>query len=693
MVIEAPGSPRAIGVGPEHAAGINAVGQLHAKSMSAEENLNHLVRTAMGNKVIRRAFADNVRAPLLRKLLNVKEFRSQATAAVRHLRLSDARGLKHLAARRKVGEFENLEALALAFNLEHVDPRLLPTTLTVLDLSECENLHAWIRYLPQFSRLTTLRVSCVYTEYLWKILPELPNLRSFCFESTQYWEKYVSFSVFAKIPGLTSLSLRGAYLSSDDAHELEALTGLTSLELRNAKLGLEGVRALSNLGKLTSLNVAFNNLGPEGVRELIKLTELTELDVSSNKIGLEGAMELARLVNLKSLNVNGNNIGPKGVLSLAPLMKLERLDIGHNHIGREGFEVVCGFNNLRELDIQRNEIKDRGVRILAKLPNLTSLGVLGRRFDAEGILSFSRSRYGLDEDYCGIFNGWPSVVELRMNQVDVEKDILFDVKALKFPFLEHHSIKDWEDLVAKLWWFERQQAIECIRLTPNVMLPAIQTYDASYLHRATLAFLDIQLLYWSLEILPNGQREGASLDLRAGAARFVMTSILRALKSGKVGSLYVNLTPYDLSTAHVDGLHRIVSKLKDTKLQQQLQITFQSCEMHEPVQMSAELARDRMKRHLDAWKEAGAHAPNHLAVVHHIHDVMLLRPADPKAGIFDFSRLPVPTLPRLDLLHDMRGRFFELSDIKIILLNPVTYAQGLPNWLEDLRLKAVVRRL
>lgn len=194
--------------------------------------------------------------------------------------------------------------------------------------------------------------------------------------------QYQNLSAISALTNLTTLSIDGVTLTTEELEAIAAAPDLTSLSL--TRCNLSAIAELSEAVKLTKLNLSSNTIGD--LEPLSKMTELEELSLSHNAV--QQLTALTGSTKLKVLDVSYNAVGSTAALS--GCKSLETLLLDYNALTKlEGLEklpalskLTASYNQisdisnlncptLTELDLSSNALTD--IKVLSALAQLKVL--------------------------------------------------------------------------------------------------------------------------------------------------------------------------------------------------------------------------------------------------------------------------------------------------------------------------------
>lgn len=211
---------------------------------------------------------------------------------------------------------------------------------------------------------------------------------------------------------VTSLNLRGSWISDSEMFEIAGLQGLKRLNLSHTRITDEGLLRIKSLESIEELNLEYAELITDGgmtcVRDwrnltrlnlrgtrvgdgtmeiLGKLVQLTALDVCDTDVTDTGFDYLITLTSLEDLSLPGHTVRAIGVSSLRLLTTLQRLDLSGMRTSRRGsrmepledelVEVIAGLTGLETLELGRLGVTVEAVRDLSRLESVAKLGLAG----------------------------------------------------------------------------------------------------------------------------------------------------------------------------------------------------------------------------------------------------------------------------------------------------------------------------
>jgi hypothetical protein len=186
----------------------------------------------------------------------------------------------------------------------------------------------------------------------------------------------------ARIPRLTSLSLRGTNVKGLGLSELAELDELVSLDLTRTKLSAAG---LKELGELTQLRSLFLTLeaSDASLRDLGQLKDLRFLAINGAQATDDALQGLVPFKELETLDLGGAPLSGAGLAHLTPLKNLKRLKLGHSGLTNAGMKGLGRLRQLQSVMLNGTQISDEGLKELPNVDllfdvNLTNTQVTGR---------------------------------------------------------------------------------------------------------------------------------------------------------------------------------------------------------------------------------------------------------------------------------------------------------------------------
>lgn len=198
----------------------------------------------------------------------------------------------------------------------------------------------------------------IMTDELWSILELVVPDTVTTLEDLQYFVGLTSltisclpesdFSFLAQMPDLTTLTLNGCAMTSEQLTALSAATSLKQLYLSNCSLS-----TLAPLSALTQLEIL--DLSDNFVSDLTPLsscTGLQELNLRSN--GVSDVAPLATLTNLRVLNLSSNSLS--NVSALSACAGLEELYLSGNQLA--SVDCIGSMPSLLILEASNNKLTE-----------------------------------------------------------------------------------------------------------------------------------------------------------------------------------------------------------------------------------------------------------------------------------------------------------------------------------------------
>ena len=191
-------------------------------------------------------------------------------------------------------------------------------------------------------------------------------------EDTQ-WITDLGGAVGRDAQGLvTSISLRGTWVTDTDLRRLNHFSALSVLDLSLTHITDSGMQEIRNLRGITDLNLYF-----------------------AEYVTDEGVAAIKDWKSLRHLNLHGTKAGDTALDHIAGLTLLESLDVGSTLMTDVGLERLTSLTNLRALTMGGNELGDAGMQALRQMPNLTYLDLSGRQGNDKNVWSIAMSDTGL----------------------------------------------------------------------------------------------------------------------------------------------------------------------------------------------------------------------------------------------------------------------------------------------------------
>jgi Leucine-rich repeat (LRR) protein len=231
----------------------------------------------------------------------------------------------------------DLRVLSSLQNLEWLD---IDSSLGILDLAPLEKL----------SNLKGLRISNSSLENF-ETLRQLSNLVTLVLQRVG---GVVNLRPFSRLRKLSTLSLRGSFVTELDLEPLERLTELSYLDLGN--LGLSARRPPANIETTMGSLVKLAYLDLSGTGQYSDLQFLSQLSslrtLIMNRCSITDLSSLPPLGNLEYLSLAENQIESLG--SITSLSGLKRLNIGGNRI--TDLAPLDAIQQLLEVNAELNPI-------------------------------------------------------------------------------------------------------------------------------------------------------------------------------------------------------------------------------------------------------------------------------------------------------------------------------------------------
>jgi len=216
------------------------------------------------------------------------------------------------------------------------------------------------------------------------LLPRLSSLRSLDLSLTNITD--LGMERLRSLQAISDLNLYYAELITDAgvAH-LKSWKRLERLNLRGTKVNDTGLEHIASLTCLKSLDISFTEVTDNGLEHLMPLVELQELSIGGNKMSGSSLYSLRLLPRLTSLNLSGIQRTDSGLWSvavtdlnlesIASLTQLQALNLGGEKITDLGLAKLGSLGELRSLDLSETQITDKGLQVLRALQKLESLNL------------------------------------------------------------------------------------------------------------------------------------------------------------------------------------------------------------------------------------------------------------------------------------------------------------------------------
>ena len=159
-------------------------------------------------------------------------------------------------------------------------------------------------------------------------------------------------------PQITSLNLRGNFLSDAAVKKIAGLIFLKSLNLQdndgapNHCISNVGAEILASHPNITHLNLKSNRIGGRGAKALLEKNKLKVLNLADNEIGDDGFDLSAPNTTLRSLNLFWNRIGDRGIINLVKnAVVLSCVKLGSNEFGDNGVKALVSSETLESINL------------------------------------------------------------------------------------------------------------------------------------------------------------------------------------------------------------------------------------------------------------------------------------------------------------------------------------------------------
>lgn len=211
----------------------------------------------------------------------------------------------------------------------------------------------------------------------------------------------------ALLLGCTALAdtRRAPAESKDDAQWIEDLGGsvernsqgkVTSVSLRGTWVTDTDLRRLTSYPDLNELDLSLTHVTDAGLQEIKNLKGITDFNLYfAEYVTDEGVAYIKDWKQLRRLNLHGTKASDTALEHIAGINTLESLDVGSTLMTDVGLERLTSLTNLRELTMGGNELGDAGLQALRQMPTLTYLDLSGRNGNDKNVWSVSMSNAGL----------------------------------------------------------------------------------------------------------------------------------------------------------------------------------------------------------------------------------------------------------------------------------------------------------
>ncbi|KAI3850639.1 hypothetical protein MKW92_052842 [Papaver armeniacum] len=254
------------------------------------------------------------------------------------------------------------------------------TSLSILDLSNCELLHGSIPSLPQLEELDVSSNYNLHSNLTRMFQHRWPRLQKLHMSGTNSSGSIPS-SISIKAPLLASLSTVGCSIQGSLHSLISNLRHQKFLYLSDNKLHGSIPNSICENFSLQYLGLGTNNLTGNIPSCITNLRNLTVLDVSYNSIiGNVSLIPLINELNLTSLDMHFNNITVVIDQHLYP-SKFILEDLRLRSCNMEGFipTFICKFTHLRILDLSDNNLTGAIPFCFYKLEKIVDLNLSKNR--------------------------------------------------------------------------------------------------------------------------------------------------------------------------------------------------------------------------------------------------------------------------------------------------------------------------
>ena len=272
--------------------------------------------------------------------------------------------------------------------------------------------------------------------------------------------------------------------SKDDARWVEDLGGsvernaqgkVTSVSLRGTWVTDTDLRRLTRYPDLSVLDLSLTHITDAGLQEIKNLKGITDFNLYfAEYVTDEGVAYIKDWKRLKRLNLHGTKASDTALEHIAGINTLEFLDVGSTLMTDVGLERLTSLTNLRELTMGGNELGDAGLQALRQMPTLTYLDLSGRTGNDKNVWTVSMSNTGLQAVLA-----LKNLRELRFScvstTVGIEGKKLGEVSTL--------SVTDkWLEQIKTLPKLERLKLQGCTRVDDQsvatlISMPALREAD------------------------------------------------------------------------------------------------------------------------------------------------------------------------------------------------------------------------
>jgi internalin A len=270
----------------------------------------------------------------------------------------------------------------------------------------------------------------------------------------------------------------------DDAQWVEDLGGsvkrnaqgkITSVSLRGTWVTDTDLRRLTRYTDLHELDLSLTHITDGGLQEIKNLKGITDFDLYfAEYVTDEGVASIKDWKRLKRLNLHGTKASDTALEHIAGINTLETLDVGSTLMTDVGLERLTSLTNLRELTMGGNELGDAGLQALRQMPTLTYLDLSGRNGNDKNVWSVAISNTGLQAVLA-----LKNLRELRFScastSVGIEGSKLGEVSTLSVT-------EKWLEQMKTLPQLERLKLQGCTRIDDQsvatlISMPALREAD------------------------------------------------------------------------------------------------------------------------------------------------------------------------------------------------------------------------
>jgi internalin A len=171
---------------------------------------------------------------------------------------------------------------------------------------------------------------------------------------------------------------------------------VTSVNLRGTWVSDGDLRKLHEYPNLSKLDLSLTHITDQGMQEIKDLKGITDFSLYyAEYITDEGVAAINDWKQLKHLNLHGTKAGDSALEHIAGINALETLNVGSTLMTDVGLERLTMLTNLKQLTMGGNELGDAGLQALRQMPTLTFLDLSGRQGNDKNVWTIAMTEVGL----------------------------------------------------------------------------------------------------------------------------------------------------------------------------------------------------------------------------------------------------------------------------------------------------------